>query len=72
MRTTLDLDRDLLDRAKSALGVPTFTAAIEAALNQAIERAEMGALLDSLEGSDVVFGLEDLRTMRQVGRGHTP
>jgi hypothetical protein len=69
MRTTLDIDRQLLDRAKAALGVTTYTEAIERALGQAVAHAELDALLDALSGQDLVWSLDELRAYRQVGRG---
>lgn len=72
MRTTLDIDRDLLERAKTALGASTYTEAIERSLSQAIERAELGALLDSLEGEDLVWSLDELRAYRHAAHGDAP
>lgn len=69
MRTTLDIDRQLLDRAKAALGVTTYTEAIERALGQAVAHAELDALLDALRGQDLVWSLDELRAYRQVARG---
>jgi Arc/MetJ family transcription regulator len=69
MRTTLDIDRDLLERAKSALGASTYTEAIERSLSRAVEQAEVDALLDSLRGEDLVWSLDDLRAWRQASRG---
>lgn len=39
-RTTIELDEDLVARAKSALGCSTTRATVEEALRQAAERAE--------------------------------
>jgi Arc/MetJ family transcription regulator len=39
-RTTIEIDRDLLDRAKRALGKPTARAAVEEALRRAANDAE--------------------------------
>jgi Arc/MetJ family transcription regulator len=69
MRTTLDIDRALLERAKSALGASTYTEAIERSLSRAVEQAEVDALLDSLRGEDLVWSLDDLRAWRQASRG---
>jgi len=69
MRTTLDIDRSLLDRAKQALGVSTYTEAIERSLDQAIARAELEVLLESIESRDLVWSLDELRTYRHEGRG---
>lgn len=39
-RTTIEIDEDLLARAKAALGMETTRATIEEALRQSAERAE--------------------------------
>lgn len=39
-RTTIEIDEQLLDRAKRALGATTARATVEAALRYAAERAE--------------------------------
>jgi Arc/MetJ family transcription regulator len=39
-RTTIEIDQDLLERAKRALGEPTTRGAVELALRRAAERAE--------------------------------
>ena len=59
MRTTLDLDRDLLEKAKEVLGTDSFTEAIETALRQAIARAESKSGWDALIGSDLSWGSVD-------------
>jgi hypothetical protein len=71
MRTTLDIDRDLLDRAKAALGANTYTEAIERSLDRAIVGAELEALLESMRGEDLVWSLEELRAYRHTGRGQS-
>ncbi len=40
-RTTVDIDEDLLARAKRALGQPTTRATVEEALRRAAEQAEV-------------------------------
>jgi Arc/MetJ family transcription regulator len=39
-RTTIEIDQQLLERAKSALGEPTIRATVEEALRRAAEQAE--------------------------------
>ena len=53
MRTTLDLDRKLLEEAKAALGAATFTEAIETALREAVDRTETRRAWQDLVGSDL-------------------
>jgi len=69
MRTTLDIDRDLLDRAKSALGAATYTEAIERALEGALRSAELDRVLTAVRGKDDVWSLGELRAYRRQGRG---
>ena len=45
VRTTLNLDAELVGRARLVLGTDTATATIHAALAQVIARAEVDALL---------------------------
>lgn len=72
MRTTVDLDRDLLNRAKEALGTTTYREAITVALEEAVSRADVRSLLDELEGSDAVWDLEELTSYRRAVRGDAP
>jgi Arc/MetJ family transcription regulator len=72
IRTTVELDRELLDRAKEALAVGTYREAITLALTEAVERADVRRLLDSLEGSDAVWALDDLLAYRRTTGGHAP
>jgi hypothetical protein len=69
MRTTLDIDRDLLDRARAALGATTYTEAIERSLSQAVAGAELDAVLESVRGEDLVWSLDELQEHRRMGRG---
>ena len=72
MRTTVDLDRSLLDRAKEALGTSTYREAITRALEEAVSRAELRGLVAELEGSDATWDLEDLFSYRRRTRGDAP
>ena len=49
MRTTLDLDEDLLAQAQAATGAPTKTATIEIALRMVVQR-EAGRRLAAMGG----------------------
>ena len=59
MRTTLELDRKLLERAKKALGTRSFTATIEKALQSAVSRSEAREGWDALIESDLSWGSVD-------------
>ena len=66
MRTTLELDRDLLERAKSALGATSFTETIETALRHAVARAESRTAWDALIGLDLSWeSVDDLIEYRR-------
>ena len=65
MRTTLDLDRELLERARDSLGVSTFTEAIELALRRAVEQEDAAAAWFELKGSDLSWeSVDDLLEYR--------
>lgn len=72
MRTTVDLDRSLLERAKEALGTSTYREAITRALEEAVSRADLRRLLDELEGSDATWDLDALLEYRRLDRGDAP
>lgn len=72
MRTTVDLDRSLLEQAKEALGTATYREAITRALEEAVERTELRRLLDELEGSDATWDLDALLSYRRLARGDAP
>ena len=67
MRTTLDIDRELLERAKAALGVTTYTEAIERSLERAILHEEVEALLADIQGSDLVWSLGEMQDLPKGG-----
>ena len=69
MRTTIDIDRERLERAKRALEARTYKEAIERALDEAIRQAELRGLLEELVGSDVTWEVEELLAYRRRGRG---
>jgi Arc/MetJ family transcription regulator len=69
IRTTVDLDRDLLNRAKEALDVPTYREAITRALKDAVARAELRSLLRDVERSDLTWEVDELLAYRGLRRG---
>lgn len=70
MRTTLDLDRDLLERATQALGAHTFTEAIERALREALGRTEGRRAWEHLMGNDLSWeGVDELLEHRRTSGG---
>lgn len=69
MRTTVDLDRGLLERARDALEADTFRETITRALEDVVARAETRRVLASLEGSDLTWDLDALLSYRRAERG---
>lgn len=69
MRTTIEIDRRMLERAKRALDAKTYKQAVERALEQAIQQADLRQLVDELEGSDLTWDLDELLAYRRLGRG---
>lgn len=69
MRTTLDLDRELLERARRVLGEDSFTATIERALREVVERAESRKAWEELIASDLSWKDVDelIRYRRRYG-----
>ena len=66
VRTTLELDRALLDRAKGALGAKSLTEAIETALREAVTRAEARSGWEALIGSELSWeSVDDLLEFRR-------
>ena len=59
MRTTLDIDRTLLERAKEVLDAASFTEAIERALTEAVARAEVRRGWEGVMASDLSWGSVD-------------
>lgn len=53
MRTTLDLDRGLLERAREVLGAASFTETIERALGQVVASADAARAWSCLEGAEM-------------------
>ncbi len=53
MRTTLDLDRELLEKTREALGAGTFTETIERALRLTLEQTRASQGWAMLAGSDL-------------------
>ncbi|MGH7589672.1 MAG: type II toxin-antitoxin system VapB family antitoxin [Gemmatimonadota bacterium] len=69
MRTTIDIDRKLLERAKRALNARTYREAVERALEDALARSDLERATAALEGSDLSWDLEELLSYRRLKRG---
>lgn len=66
MRTTVDLDRDLLERARQVMEADTFRDTITRALEDVVARAETKRLLSNLEDSDLTWSLDELLSYRRL------
>jgi len=66
MRTTLELDRELLERARNVLGARSFTEAIETALRRAVEQSDAQAAWQALDRSGLSWkSIDDLLAHRR-------
>jgi len=66
MRTTLELDRDLLERARDVLGARSFTVAIETSLRRVVEQSEAQTAWQELDRSGLSWkSVDDLLAHRR-------
>lgn len=65
MRTTLDIDRQLLDEAVQALAAPTMREAIETALRESIQARRRGQLVAALGTFDLCLTAGELEQQRE-------
>jgi len=65
MRTTIDLDDDLVKEAMDLLGVKTKRAAIQRSLQEVIRRERRNRLKGRFGRLDLQLTLNDLERMRQ-------
>ena len=61
MRTSVNIDDDLMNQAMRATGLPTKQATIEAALKDVVTRQAQRKALDELWGIGWVGDLEEMR-----------
>ena len=71
VRTTIEIDRELLERVKCALGASTYRETVERALERVDRLSEIADALDALEGSDLSWDVEELLGYRRLDRGDT-
>ena len=73
MRTTLNLDRDLLEEAREILGAGSFTETIEVALKRVVAEGRASRAWEGLLESDLSWdSVEDLLHHRRSLGGRTP
>lgn len=68
MRTTIDIDDDLLAQAMAATGLATKKAAVEEALRRVVRRRQQMQAIQDMAGTGWTGGLADMRE----GRGADP
>ncbi len=71
MRTTIDIDRELLERARRALHARTYREAVKRALEDALVRSDLEKATAALEGSELSWDLDELLAYRRLERGHS-
>jgi Arc/MetJ family transcription regulator len=64
MRTTIEIDEDLLRQAAAISGKHTKRAIVEEALREYVRQAELHRLADAMGTLSLDFSLEDLERMR--------
>jgi Arc/MetJ family transcription regulator len=65
MRTTLDIDRQLLNEAVQVLAAPTMREAIETALRESIQMRRRAQLVSALGTFDLCLTAEELERQRE-------
>jgi Arc/MetJ family transcription regulator len=66
-RTTLDLDEELIEKARELAGVETKTAAIEEALREFINERRRQALINRFGTGKIDMTPEELTELRHLG-----
>ena len=70
MKTTVDVDPELLDAAKRALGTKSTKGTIDASLRSVVRRRQLKDLADSLGTFALELTPEQLRRQRRKRAGH--
>ena len=70
MKTTVDIDSELLEAAKKALGTKTARGTIDASLRASVRRRQLQELADSLGKVPLEMTPEQLRRQRRKRGGH--
>lgn len=72
MKTTLDIDKELLERAKKALGTATIKDTVHAGLEAIVRRQRLQGLADAFGTVSFDLTPEGLRRQRRRRRAHVP
>jgi Arc/MetJ family transcription regulator len=70
MKTTLDIDTELLNKAKEALGAATIKETVRASLEAVLRRRKLQALADAFGTVPFDMSPEDLRKQRRKRVAH--
>jgi len=70
MKTTIELDQNLLRQAQKALGTDTIKGTVEASLRTVIQRGQLRQLADALGTIPLDLTPERLRRQRQKRTPH--
>lgn len=70
MKTTIELDQNLLRQAQRALGTDTIKGTVEASLRTVIQRGQLQQLADALGTISLDLTPERLRRQRQKRTPH--
>lgn len=70
MKTTIELDQNLLRQAQKALGTDTIKGTVEASLRTVIQRGQLQQLADALGTIPLDLTPERLRRQRQKRTPH--
>lgn len=70
MKTSVDIDTELLNRAKKALGTQTIKETIHASLDDVVRRRKLQALADALGTIPVDLTPQQLRAQRKKRQRH--
>lgn len=70
LKTTIELDRNLLRQAQKALGTDTIKGTVEASLRTVIQRGQLQQLADALGTIPLDLTPERLRRQRQKRTPH--
>jgi Arc/MetJ family transcription regulator len=70
MKTTLDIDKDLLNEAKEVLGAATIKETVHASLEAVVRRRKLQALADAFGTVPFDMSPEDVRRQRRKRAPH--
>jgi len=72
MKTTIEIDANLLQEAQKALGTTTIKGTVDAGLRAIVRQRQLQALADALGTIPLELTSEGLRRQRRKRTGHVP